>query len=71
MINGVTDLIMTKADVLCGFESIKVCTAYDIGGKIFDYFPYDIVYQEIKPVFKEIKGWQEELTDVRAEKYFP
>lgn len=71
MINGVTDLIMTKADVLCGFESIKVCTAYDIGGKIFDYFPYDIVYQEIKPVFKEIKGWQEELIDVRAEKYFP
>lgn len=71
MINGVTDLIMTKPDVLCGFDTIKVCTAYKIDGKTFDYFPYDIVNKVIEPVYKEIKGWKQDLMPVRAEKDFP
>ena len=71
MINGVTDLIMTKPDVLCGFETIKVCTAYKIDGKTFDYFPYDVVNKDVEPVYKEIKGWKQDLMPVRAEKDFP
>lgn len=71
MINGVTDLIMTKPDVLCGFEKIKVCTAYKIADKTFDYLPYDVVNQKIDPVYKEIKGWMQDLTEVRSEKDFP
>ncbi|HNQ62091.1 MAG TPA: adenylosuccinate synthase [Bacteroidia bacterium] len=71
MINGVTDLIMTKPDVLSGFDSIKVCTAYKINGKTFDYFPFDIVYNKIDPVYHEIKGWKKDLTDVRTENDFP
>jgi adenylosuccinate synthase len=71
MINGVTDLIMTKPDVLCGFEMIKVCTEYKIGGQLYDYFPFDIVNQKIEPIYKEMKGWKKDLTDVRAEKDFP
>lgn len=71
MINGVTDLIMTKPDVLCGFEMIKVCTEYKIDGQLYDYFPFDIVNQKIEPIYKEMKGWKKDLTDVRAEKDFP
>ncbi|MBP6334157.1 MAG: adenylosuccinate synthase [Bacteroidia bacterium] len=71
MINGVTDLIMTKPDVLSGFESIKVCTAYKIGEKTFDYFPYDVVNQKIDPIYNTLKGWKQELTNVRAESDFP
>jgi len=71
MINGVTDLIMTKPDVLCGFETIKVCTAYKINGKTLDYLPFDTVHAKIDPIYNEIKGWQQDLTDVRLESDFP
>ncbi len=62
MINGATQLIMMKADVLDGFDTIKVCTHYDIAGEIIDYMPYDIVSTDVKPIYKEIKGWKTDLT---------
>ncbi|MDB3887347.1 adenylosuccinate synthase [bacterium] len=62
MINGVTQLSMMKADVLDSFDTIEVCTHYDIDGEMFDYFPYDINSLNIKPVYKEIKGWNKDLT---------
>ena len=62
MINGVTQLIMMKADVLDGFDTIQVCTHYDIDGKRIDYMPYDIVSTEVTPVYKEVKGWKTDLT---------
>ena len=61
MINGVTQLIMTKADVLCNFNTIKVCTHYQYNGETIDYLPYDI-NDELKPIYKEMKGWH---TDIR------
>ncbi|MDR2037072.1 MAG: adenylosuccinate synthase [Bacteroidales bacterium] len=61
MINGVTNLIMTKADVLSGFDSIKVCTHYQIDGKVTDQVPFD-VNAEIIPVYKEMKGWSNDIT---------
>ncbi len=66
MINGVTQLIMMKADVLSNFETIKVCTHYIYKGKQIDYLPYDVLGDEIKPVYKELKGWNEDLTGLAS-----
>jgi len=71
MINGVTDLIMMKSDVLSGFESLKVCTHYSYRGKKIDYMPYDIVYEEATPFFEDLKGWNTDLTGIQKEKDFP
>ena len=62
MINGATQLSMMKADVLDTFETIEVCTHYDIDGEMYDYFPYDIDSLNIKPVYKALKGWGTDLT---------
>lgn len=70
MINGVTQLIMMKADILTAFEEIKVCTKYDIDGKLTDYPPYDI-NANIKPVYEGRKGWSEDLTGITRIDQFP
>lgn len=66
MINGVTQLIMMKADVLDGFETIKVCTHYYLEGEQIDYMPYDIVSTDVKPIYKELKGWKTDLTKMSS-----
>ncbi|HEY0054056.1 MAG TPA: adenylosuccinate synthase [Pedobacter sp.] len=66
MLNGVTELVMTKADVLSGFEKIYVCTHYEYNGETIDYMPYDICSIEPKPVLKEIDGWKEDLTGIKT-----
>jgi len=63
MLNGVTALIMTKADVLSGFDTIKVCTHYKVNGKITDKIPFDLNAQ-IEPVYKEMKGWADDITNI-------
>jgi len=66
MINGVTSLAMMKADVLNNFETIKVCTHYEVNGKSTTDMPYDLLQSEVKPVYKELKGWNcsvEGITD--------
>ena len=65
MINGATKLAMMKADVLDEFETIKVCTHYEIEGKKVDYFPYDIKDLDIQPVYKEMRGWNTDLTGLK------
>lgn len=68
MINGVTELIMMKADVLSGLDTIRVCTAYKVNGVVTKNFPYDICTAEIEPVYTDLPGWTEDLTGVtRAE----
>ncbi len=62
MINGVTQLIMTKADVLSGFDSIKICTAYKYKGAVIDYLPFDACDESIQAIYKEVPGWSEDLT---------
>jgi adenylosuccinate synthase len=64
MINGVTRLFMTKADVMSGFPSIKVCTAYRIDGKITDEIPFN-VDAHIEPVYTELPGWESDIKDLR------
>src|SRR5688500_17262897 len=62
MINGVTQLLMMKADVLSVFPTIKVCTQYQLSnGTITEMVPYEVVTEKIIPVYKELKGWNVEL----------
>ena len=64
MLNGVTQLIMMKSDVLSGFEKLKVCTKYKYRGQLIDYVPYDVVNEPIEPVYEEVEGWNEVLDHV-------
>ena len=70
MINGVTQLIMMKSDVMNDFDTIKVATAYEIGGERTDRFPY-AVDAPIAPVYKEFKGWKCDLRKFRRYEDFP
>ena len=70
MVEGVDELIMMKEDVLDGFDTIKVAVAYEVGGKKTEEIPYD-VFAEVKPVYKEFKGWKCDLTKIKWEKDMP
>ncbi len=70
MLNGVTSLIITKADVMTGFDKIKVATGYEIDGKIIDYVPYEM-NDDIKPVYKEIQGWKTDITNCKTKAELP
>ena len=70
MVNGVTQLIMMKSDVLDGFDNIKACVAYRQNGHEIDYFPYNIE-EGIEPVYKEIPGWKTDMTQFTSEEQFP
>jgi adenylosuccinate synthase len=63
MINGVTQLFITKSDVLSGFSSIRVCTSYRSGGKECNEIPFD--NSIIEPVYAELPGWKENISSVR------
>ena len=69
MVNGVTDLVMMKADVLDSFEEIKVCVAYEKDGERTEDMPYDT--EGWAPVYETLPGWHCDLTGVRAEADFP
>jgi adenylosuccinate synthase len=62
MLNGVTRLLMMKADVLSGLDTIKICTHYKYNGTTIDYIPYNINDGELIPIYKEFKGWKEDLS---------
>lgn len=64
MLNGVTELIMMKADVLDGFDTIYACTHYEHNGETIDYMPYDIISIKPVPVLKEIEGWKTDVTKI-------
>lgn len=70
MINGVTQLIMMKSDVLDAFDTIKVCIAYNIDGKRTEEFPFEVT-EEIEPEYVELPGWKTDMTAVRSENEFP
>ena len=66
MINGVTNLVMTKADVLDDFEQLEVCTKYQIDGKETEEVPFQMLYQLIKPVLSAYKGWKSDITAIKS-----
>ncbi|PLX18516.1 MAG: adenylosuccinate synthase [Marinilabiliales bacterium] len=70
MLNGVTELIVTKADVLSGFDTLKICTHYKFNGKEIDYLPFE-VNEPLEPVFKEFKGWKEDITEIDSYEKLP
>lgn len=70
MLNGVTQLIMMKSDVLDSFETIKACVAYRINGEETRDFPFSID-EDIEPVYVELPGWQTDMTRIKAESDFP
>ena len=70
MVDGATDLIMMKADVLDTFDTIKVAVGYKVNGKKTDRYPYE-VDAKIEPVYKEFKGWKKDLTKCKAAKELP
>ncbi|HRK54992.1 MAG TPA: adenylosuccinate synthase [Cyclobacteriaceae bacterium] len=68
MINGVTKLLMMKADVLDDFPTIKACTSYKLAnGTVTDSLPYELVNEKIIPVYKELKGWNTSLQNITKE----
>jgi adenylosuccinate synthase len=71
MINGVTELIMMKTDVLSGFETLKICTHYSLNGEKIDYLPYDIDPSKVQPIYQEVKGWNSDLTGMRSMEELP
>ena len=70
MVDGVTQLIMMKSDVMNDFDTIKVATAYRINGEIVEHFPYE-VNDAVEPVYTEFKGWKCDICKVRRYEDFP
>ncbi len=70
-INGVTELMMMKADVLSGFKTIKVCTSYKYKGNEIEHFPYDIQNENVEPIYKKFRGWDEDLTKKESFEILP
>ena len=70
-INGVTQLMMMKGDVLSGFKTLKVCTSYNYKGNQITHFPYNIEEHNVTPIYTEFKGWKEDLTSMSSAKTLP
>lgn len=71
-VNGLTDLAINKLDILSGFDELKICTAYDIDGKVTEDFPMTLDEAErAKPVYETLPGWQEDVRGLTALDQFP
>ena len=71
IINGVTKIVMTKADVLDAFRDLQVCTAYNVNGKESLEVPFQMTRLNIKPVYKDFAGWNISTTAAKAFKDLP
>lgn len=72
MLNGLTDIVLTKIDVLTGIEELKVCVGYEIDGEVLDYIPSDQEdVAKAKPVYKTFKGWKEDITKIQNKEDLP
>jgi len=65
MINGVTKIVMTKADVLDGFGELKICTAYKVGGETTSEIPFQMNRLQIEPVLESLPGWKSDITSLK------
>jgi adenylosuccinate synthase len=70
-INGVTQLMMMKGDVLSGFKTLKVCTAYNYKGDVITHLPYNIEAKNVKPIYSEFKGWSADITKMEKDSQLP
>jgi len=70
-VNGVTQLMMMKSDVLSGFETLKVATAYKYKGETITHLPFNIEPENVEPIYTEFKGWSEDLTKMSEASQLP
>lgn len=63
-VNGVTELIMMKGDVLSGLEKLKICTKYRYKNEIIEHLPYTIDDSSVEPIYEEVEGWNEDITQI-------
>lgn len=70
-INGVTELMMMKGDVLSGFKKLKVCTAYNYKGAKITHLPFNIEAENVTPIYTEMEGWAEDLTQMDKAEQLP
>jgi adenylosuccinate synthase len=71
-VNGLTELFLTKLDVLSGVPELKICTAYRFEGKVYEDFPpHQSIFHKAEPVYEEVEGWTDELESVRAREGLP
>jgi adenylosuccinate synthase len=70
-INGVTQLMMMKADVLSGIPKLKICTAYNYKGEQITHLPFNIEAENVTPVYTEMEGWQKDLTGMSEASQLP
>jgi len=70
-VNGVTQLMMMKGDVLSGFDTLKICTQYQYKGETISHLPYNIEPENVTPIYTEIKGWKEDLTSMTEASQLP
>ena len=70
-INGVTELMMMKADVLSGFDTLKVATAYNYKGEVIHHLPYNIEEENVTPIYTKFKGWKQDLTGLTTFESLP
>ena len=66
MINGITQIVMTKADILDTLEELKVCVAYNVNGKEVTNIPFQMSGMDIDPVYESLKGWHTNITGVKS-----
>lgn len=71
MLNGVTQIVMTKADVLDAFAELQVCTAYTIGGKETGEIPFQMTHAPIQPVYKAFNGWNTDSSTIKEAAQLP
>lgn len=71
-VNGLTDIVLTKLDVLTGYKQIPVCVAYDVDGRRVDEMPADQTsFHHAKPIYEELPGWEEDITGCRRFEELP
>ncbi|HET9824281.1 MAG TPA: adenylosuccinate synthetase, partial [Chitinophagaceae bacterium] len=71
MVNGVTKLVMTKADVLDIFEQLKICVAYKLNGKESNEIPFQMLRLNIEPVYRDFKGWNISTSAAKSPQELP
>ena len=71
MLNGVTQLVITKADVLDAFDELKICTSYKVNGKETNQIPFQMNHCTIEPQYQSFKGWNQDITAIRESAALP
>jgi len=71
-VNGLTEIVLTKIDILSGFDEIKVCTAYKNGDEVLEEFPANFeILEDYEPVYEKFEGWDEDISEIREYENLP